>query len=87
MKIKIEFTIENSMDATQIDENLKRAIAAGVTETTVAGQIRDEFKRMLMSQTWGNDINDKPVVADIVGVEVFADSNETSVFSEWHKED
>jgi isochorismate hydrolase len=87
MKIKIEFTIENSMDAAQIDENLKRAIAAGVTETTVAGQIRDEFKRMLMSQTWGNDINDKPVVADIVGVEVFADSNETSVFSEWHKED
>ena len=86
MKIKIEFTIENSMDAAQIDENLKRAIAAGVTETTVAGQIRDEFKRMLMSQTWGNDINDKPVVADIVGVEVFADSNETSVFSEWHKE-
>ncbi len=87
MKIKIEFTIENSMDAAQIDENLKRAIAAGVTETTVAGQIRDEFKRMLMSQTWGNDINDKPVVADIVGVEVFADSNDTSVFSEWHKED
>lgn len=87
MKIKIGFTIENSMDAAQIDENLKRAIAAGVTETTVAGQIRDEFKRMLMSQTWGNDINDKPVVADIVGVEVFADSNETSVFSEWHKED
>ena len=87
MKIKIEFTIENSMDAAQIDENLKGAIAAGVTETTVAGQIRDEFKRMLMSQTWGNDINDKPVVADIVGVEVFADSNETSVFSEWHKED
>lgn len=87
MKIKIEFTIENSMDAAQIDENLKRAIAAGVTETTVAGQIRDEFKRMLMSQTWGNDINDKPVVADIVGVEVFADSNNTSVFSEWHKED
>ena len=87
MKIKIEFTIENSMDAAQIDEKLKRAIAAGVTETTVAGQIRDEFKRMLMSQTWGNDINDKPVVADIVGVEVFADSNETSVFSEWHKED
>lgn len=86
MKIKIEFTIENSMDAAQIDENLKRAIAAGVTETTVAGQIRDEFKRMLMSQTWGNDINDKPVVADIVGVEVFADSNDTSVFSEWHKE-
>ena len=87
MKIKIEFTIENSMDAAQIDENLKRAIAAGVTETTVAGQIRDEFKRMLMGQMWGNDINDKPVVADIVGVEVFANSNDASVFSEWHKED
>ena len=47
MKIKIDFVVENSMDAAQIDENLRNAIAAGVTETTVAGQIRDEFKRTL----------------------------------------
>lgn len=79
MKIKVELTVENSMDVAQID--------AGVTETTVAGQIRDEFKQMLMGQMWGNDINGKPVVADIVGVEVFANSDDTSVFSEWHKED
>ena len=87
MKIKVEFTVENSMDAAQIDENLQKAIAAGVTETTVAGQIRDEFKQMLMGQMMGNDINGKPVTADVVGVEVFANSDDTSVFSEWHKED
>ena len=87
MTIKIEFTIENSMDAAQIDENLKKAIAAGVSETTVAGQIRDEFKRMFSSMVMGNDINGKPVTADVVGVEVFANSDDTSVFSEWHKED
>lgn len=87
MKIKVELTVENSMDAAQIDENLRRAIAAGVKETTVAGQIRDEFKQHLVGQMWGNDINGNPVVADIVGVEVFANSDDTSVFSEWHKED
>lgn len=79
MKIKVELTVENSINVAQID--------AGVTEATVAGQIRDEFKQMLMGQMWGNDINGKPVVADIVGVEVFANSDDTSVFSEWHKED
>lgn len=79
MKIKVELTVENSIDVAQID--------VGVTEATVAGQIRDEFKQMLMGQMWGNDINGKPVVADIVGVEVFANSDDTSVFSEWHKED
>lgn len=87
MKIKIDLVIENSMDAAQIDENLRNAIAAGVTETTVAGQIRDEFKRTLSGMMIGNDINGKPVNADVVGVEVFANSDDTSVFSEWHKED
>lgn len=86
MKIKIDLVIENSMDATQIDENLRNAIAAGVTETTVAGQIRDEFKRTLSSMMMGNDINGNPVTADVVGVKVFANSDDSSVFSEWHKE-
>lgn len=87
MKIKIDFVVENSMNAAQIDENLRNAIAAGVPETTVAGQIRDEFKRMFSSMVMGNDINGKPVTADVVGVEVFVNSDDTSVFSEWHKED
>lgn len=87
MKIKIDLVIENSMDAAQILVNLRNAIAAGVTETTVAGQIRDEFKRTLSGMMMGNDINGKPVTADVVGVEVFANSDDTSVFSEWHKED
>lgn len=86
MKIKIDLVIENSMDAAQIDENLRNAIAAGVTETTVAGQIRDEFKRTLSRMMMGDDINGNPVTADVVGVEVFANSDDSSVFSEWHKE-
>lgn len=86
MKIKIGLVIENSMDAAQIDENLRNAIAAGVTETTVAGQIRDEFKQMFSGMMMGNDINGNPVTADVVGVEVFANSDDSSVFSEWHKE-
>ena len=86
MKIKIDLVIENSMDAAQIDENLRNAIAAGVTETTVAGQIRDEFKQMFSSMMMGNDINGNLVTADVVGVEVFANSDDSSVFSEWHKE-
>lgn len=86
MKIKIDLVVENSMDAAQIDENLRNAIAAGVTETTVAGQVRDEFKQMFSSMMLGNDINGKPVTADVIGVEVFANSNDSSAFSEWHKE-
>lgn len=87
MKIKIDFVVENSMDATQIDENLRKAIAAGIPETTVAGQIRDEFKQIFSRMMMGNDINGKPITADVIGVEVFANSDDTSVFSEWHKEE
>lgn len=86
MKIKIDLVVENSMDAAQIDENLRKAIAAGVTETTVAGQIREEFKQMFSGMTMGLDINGKPISADVVGVEVFANSSDSSPFSEWHKE-
>ncbi len=87
MKVKIGFIIENSMDAAQIDENCERAIAAGIKETTAAGQIRDEYQKMLKGQIFGSDINGNPITADVVSVEVFANSDDTSVFSEWHKED
>lgn len=87
MKVKIGFVIENSMDAAQIDENCKLAIAAGVKETTAAGQIRDEYQKMLAGQVFGSDINGNPITADVVSVEVFADSNDVTAFSEWHKED
>lgn len=86
MKVKITFTVENSLNAEQIDENLHRVIEEGATEQTVAGQIRDEFRQAIATMTMGNDINGKPIMSDIVDVSVYANSDESSVFSEWHKE-
>lgn len=87
MKIKVTFEIENTLNVAQIDENVRMSMQNGNSGATAAEQIREEFTNMMRNFDMGTDINGNKVTGAVTDVMVFTNTSDSSVYSEWHKED
>lgn len=83
MKIEINFVIENSVDATRIDDNLRKLIESGSEEPTVAKQVHSEFSGLVEKFSMGKDINGKAIRANVKSIKVYANNECESPFSVW----
>lgn len=86
MKIKVTFEIENTLNVAQIDENVRMSMQNGNSGATAAEQIREEFTNMMYNFDMGTDVNGNKVTGAVTDVMVLTNTSDSSVYSEWHKE-